>query len=239
MTQPASLAKHSPARRRMGAGGEDWLLVCLQDPFDAVGDSSVMVHSWVAAVDRDPSHQWRLEAVLELNAPRVFTGWATHSDFTLDLSVQATAAPAAGTWGGTVRTASGSGKCRVIVTRDPSNKVRFSLATGARHAAEQAMCPPDSGRFLNADVAFELNGPCGLNAAAVAVISNRCWSRLIAGSSAATVGLAFDGKWRTKLDDSDGDSCALGAWSFGVMTRTDYDAWCLAHGKAAYILGAG
>ena len=74
----------------------DELLVCLQDPFDAVGDSSTIVRAMVPAADHDAAHLWQLEAVLEMNAPRVFAGWATRGGFTLDLSVHATAAPACG-----------------------------------------------------------------------------------------------------------------------------------------------
>lgn len=216
---------------------EDWLLVCLQDPFDAVGDSSALAHTLVPTAAGNAAHQWMLEAVLELNPPRFFAGWATRGSFTLDLSVHATAAPAAGSWGGVVRATSGSGNCCVMVMRDSNNKVHCSLASGARHAAEQAMPAPVAGHFLNADIAFELNGSAGLSAGAVAVISNCNWSRLIAGSAATTQGMAFDGKWRQKLADGDGDSTVLGAWAFAVVTKGDYEALCLNHGWLPYILG--
>lgn len=208
----------------------DLLLVCLQDPFAAVGDSSTIVQAAVPAATSTATHLWQLEAVLEMNPPRCFAGWATRGSFTLDLSVHATASPAAGTWGGTVSTTSGGGNCRVMVLRDSSDKVRVSLATGCRHAAEKSLPAPDTARFLNADVAFELNGPSGLSAAAVAVISSKSWSRLIAGSSCATTGLAFDGKWRSKLDVADGDATAQGAWAFMVMTKDAYEALCSTHG---------
>jgi hypothetical protein len=214
------------------------LLVCLQHPFEATGDSSTLVQAAVPAADLNASHLWQLETVMEMNTPRFFEGWATRTSFTLDLSVHATACPAAGAWSNPTRTSSASGTCRVIVLRDSNNKVRFSLATGARHATEQTLPAPDSHRFLNADVAFELNGAAGLNAGAVAVISTKNWSRLIAGSSATTLGLAFDGKWRQKLDVGDGDATALGAWAFGVLTQTDYEALCRNHGWTAYILDA-
>jgi hypothetical protein len=214
----------------------DLLLVCLQDPFDAVGDSSTIVRSTVPTADGNSAHLWQLEAVMELNTPRFFEGWATRGSFTLDLSVNASAFPATGTWGGAVHTTSGSRNCRVMVLRDSNNKVRFSLATGTRHAPEKSMPAPDPHRFLNADIAFELNGSSGLSAAAVAVISNRSWSRLIAASSAATKGLAFDGKWRQKLDAADGASTVLGAWAFAVMTPQAYEALCLNHRRAPYIL---
>lgn len=215
----------------------DLLLVCLQDPFDAVGDSSTIVRSSVPTADGNTAHSWQLEAVLEMNPPRCFEGWATRGSFTLDLSVHATASPATGTWGGTVLTLSGSGNCRVIVMRDSNNKVRFSLATGTRHAAEMSMPMPDDARFLNADIAFELNGTSGLSAGAVAVISSRNWSRLIAGSTVAARGLAFDGKWRQNLDASDGDAIAAGAWAFLVMTPEAYRALCANHGWTPYIAG--
>ena len=228
----APLAAPHPA----ATPAEDLLLVCLQDPFAAVGDSSSIVRVTVPTANGNAAQQWMLEAVMEMNTPRFFEGWATRGSFTLDLSVHAAAMPAAGTWGGTVRTTSGSGNCRVMVMRD-SNKVRCSLASGARHAAEQAMPSPAAGRFLNADIAFELNGTSGLSAGAVAVVSNHNWSRLIAGSSAATQGLAFDGKWRQKLDLGDADSVVLGAWSFVVLAMGDYEALCRNHGWMPYILG--
>jgi len=215
------------------------LLVCLQDPFEAVGDSSIIVHSQVPTADDDSAHLWQLEAVLEMNAPRVFAGWATRDYFTLDLSVNAAASPAAGAWGGSVRTTSGCGNCRIMVMPDSNNKVRFSLATATHHATEKSMPLPEQFRFLNADIAFELNGPSGLSAGAVAVISNINWARLIAGSSVATTGLAFDSKWRQKLSPTDGESSALGAWSFAVMTQPAYSTLCANHGWAPYIIGAG
>lgn len=236
--QPWRVAGVATTSRAEASPAEDLLLVCLQDPFDAVGDSSAIVRSTVPTAVGNVSHQWLLEAVLELNPPRFFAGWATRGCFTLDLSVHAAASPAAGTWGGVVRATSGSGNCRVMVMRDSNNKVRCSLASGARHAAEQALPAPDAGRFLNADIAFELNGTAGLSVGAVAVISNRNWSRLIAGSTAATQGMAFDGKWRQKLDAGDGDSAVLGAWAFGVLAKGDYEALCLNHGWVPYILGA-
>ena len=214
----------------------DLLLVCLQHPFDAVGDSSTIIRSAVATADGNSVHLWQLEAALVMNPPRCFAGWATRGGFTLDLSVNATASPASGTWGGTVHTSSGTGNCRVLVLRDSNEKVRFSLASGTRHAPEQPMPSPDSHRYLNADIAFELNGPAGLSAAAVAVISNNNWSHLIAGSAVTSKGLAFDGKWRLKLDPADGDATALGAWAFAVMSPPAYTALCINHGWAPYIL---
>lgn len=221
----------------LASAAADLLLVCLQDPFDAVGDSSTLVHAAVPTADGSAAHHWNLEAVMEMNPPRVFAGWATRGSFTLDLSVHATASPMTGTWGGTVRTTSASGACRVLVMRDSNNKVRFSLTTGARHAVEKPMPPPDDRRFLNADIAFETNGASGLTAGAVAVISHKNWSRLMAGSTAATRGLAFDGKWRHNLDAADGDAVVPGAWAFAVMTKDAYEALCVNHGWVPYLLG--
>ncbi len=218
------------------AAGPDMLLVCLQDPFDAVGDSSTLVRAVVPAGDGNPAHQWTLEAVLELNPPRCFEGWATRGSFTLDLSVSASALPAAGTWGGSVSTLSGSGICRVSVLRDADNKLFFSLACDARHAPEKAMPAPDAERFLNADIAFEANGKNGLSAGAVAAISNKSWSRLIAGSAAATVGLAFDGGWRRNLAAGDGDAHAPATWAFAMMTAEAYETLCVSRGWVPYIL---
>ncbi len=106
------------------------------------------------------------------------------------------------------------------------DKVKFSLAFGTKHAPEKAMPRPDSARRLNADIAFELNGSSGITASAVAVISDKAWSALIAGSTAATKGLAFDGKWRSNLGQKDGAAMASGSWAFSVMTRKDYSAFC-------------
>ncbi len=237
-TVAGTAATPPPAASRTAAPAPDLLLVCLQDPFDAVGDSSTIVRATVPTADGNATHLWQLEAVMELNTPRFFEGWATRASFTLDLSVHAAVSPAAGTWGGTVRTTSGSGNCRVIVMRDSNNKVRF-LARLRQPATppRKSMPLPDERRFLNADIAFELNGTSGLSAGAVAVVSNNNWSRLIAGSSAATLGLAFDGKWRKNLDAADGDASVIGAWAFAVMTQDAYEALCVNHGWAPYILG--
>lgn len=223
------------ASSRAAVPAADLLLVCLQDPFDAVGDSSSIVHSLVPAADGNLSHQWKLEAVMEMNPPRFFEGWATRSSFTLDLSVTAAVLPATGAWGGNVSTLSGSGNCRVMVMRDASNKVLFSLESDARHAPEKPMPAPDELRFLNADIAFEVNGKSGLSAGAVAVLSNKSWSRLIAGSTAAAKGLAFDGKWRQNLAAGDGDSSVPGTWAFAVLTPEVYQALCTNHGWEPYI----
>jgi len=214
----------------------DLLLVCVQDPFDAVGDSSTIVQARVMAADGNLSHQWNLECVMSMNPPRCFKSWATRTSFTLDFSVHASVSPAVGTWGGSMQTTSGSGKCRVIAMRGSNNKVRFSLIAGTQHASEMSMPSPDQQRYLNADIAFELNGPSGLNVGAVSVISNKNWSHLIAGSSVSTLGMAFDGKWRQKLDEVDGDSSCTGTWAFEVMTQKDYEDFCEDRGWAPYIL---
>lgn len=202
------------------------LLVCLQDPFVGIGSSSKIVDADIPASDHDSNHQWRLRAVLEMHPQRFFEGWATRGSFTLDLTVNGSVTESAGQWGGKASTLTSTGSCRVMVMRDADSKIRFSLASGAVHAVEARMPRPDTTRFLNADVGFELNGTNGLTAGAVAVISNKSWSRLIAGSTASTKGLAFDGKWRSNLDNADGDSTAQGTWAFGVMSRGDYAALC-------------
>lgn len=220
------------------AAQEELLLVCLQDPFDGIGASwSKIKDSLVPASDHDSSHQWRLRSVLEINPPRFFESWATTGGFTLDLSVKASVAESAGQWGGHVETFTSPSSCRVMIMRDTDNKVRMSLASGANQATEKRMPRPDTNRFLNADIGFEANGASGLTAGAVAVVSNKNWSRLIAGSVAATKGLAFDGKWRTNLEDGDGDSPAQGTWAFAVMTRTDYSALCRNKGWTEHIEG--
>jgi len=248
--QPAPARTPTPPRKMTGlaanplattsrpaAPAGDLLLVCLQDPFEAVGDSSTIVRTTVPTADGNSTHQWRLEAVMEMNPPRFFQSWATRGSFTLDLSVHATTCPATGTWGGTARTTSGSGNCQVVVNRDPNNKVRFSPDAGSRHAAEVPMPAPEPRRFLNADIAFELKGAAGLSAGAVAVVSNNNWSRLTAATGAATCGLAFDNKWRQHLDAADGDAGVPGAWAFAVLTREAYEALCLSHGWVPYVLG--
>jgi len=232
---PLALATDTPAPGPPPAA-PDLLLVCLQDPFKGVGDSSSIVHSAVPAADGNLAHQWMLESVLEMNPPRFFASWATRDSFVLDLSVSATALPVEGTWGGTVSTLSGSGNCRVRVMRDASNKVQFSLDTDARHAPEISMPRPDDQRFLNADIAFQANGKSGLSAGAVAVISSISWSHLIAGSSAATQGLAFDSKWNHNLSNGDGDSQAPGSWAFAVMTLDAYQDLCAKSGWVPYII---
>ncbi len=214
----------------------DLLLVCLQDPFAGVGNSCSIVRSTVPAADGTLTHQWLLEAALELNPPRVFASWATRGGFVLDLSVTATTLPVSGTWGGTATTLSGSGNCQVLVTRNGDGKLQFSLESGARHAPEMDMPAPAQQQFLNADVAFELNGKNALSAGAVAVISNVPWSRLIAGSSAATHGLAFDDKWRHNLAAGDGDALAVGSWAFAVMSPSDYQDLCTSRGWEPYVL---
>jgi hypothetical protein len=238
--QPAKVAAKSPTplttSSRAASPAPDLLLVCLQDPFDAVGDSSTIVRSEVPAADGNAAHSWTLEAVMEMNPPRFFEGWATRGHFTLDLSVNATVSPQAGTWSDTLRTTSGSGNCRVPITRDSNNKVRFPLASAVRHATEKPMPLLAKQRFLNADIAIELNGTSGLSAGAVAVVSSRNWTRLIAGTNAATQGLAFDGKWRNHLDENDGASTVPGAWAFAVMSRADYEKLCTQHEWTPYIL---
>jgi len=226
----------NPTPARAAPVPPDLLLVCLQDPFDAVGDSSTLVRAVVPAASGNPGHQWMLESVLEMHPPRCFRGWATRGSFTLDLSVTATALPATGTWGGTATTLSGSGNCRIIVMRDADDKVHFSLASDARHAPEMPMPVPDEQRFLNADIAFEANGKNGVSAGAVAVISSRNWSHLIVGSSAATAGMAFDGGWRRNLAVSDGDATVPGAWAFMVMTLELYEAHCASCGWVPYVV---
>lgn len=244
MELPPGMTREEPGVTGPGATadtpaspGSELLLVCLQDPFDGIGGaSSKIVNALVPASDHDPRHQWRLESMLEMNRPRFFESWATRGSFTLDVSVSASVVEAEGHWGGNARTASGSGNCRVMILRD-GNKVQFSLASGARHADEMAMPRPDPRRFLNADVGFAANGPNGLTAGAVAVISNRNWSRLIAGSSVATQGMALDGKWRNNLEAGDGDSTSQGNWAFAVMSKDDYSALCRSRGWAEYIEG--
>lgn len=224
------------ATRAEAPAAEDLLLVCVQDPFDAVGDSSTIVHSKVPAADGNLAHQWKLECVMSMNPPRCFKSWATRSSFTLDFSVHASVSPDGGTWGGRIETTSGSGKCRVIAIRGSNNKVRFSLVAGTQHAPELSMPSPDQQRYLNADIAFELNGTSGLNVGAVGVISNKHWSHLIAASNVPNVGMAFDGKWRQKLEDDDGDSSCTGVWAFEIMTREDYEDFCQDREWTPYIL---
>ncbi len=229
------------SRKKSGskvAPADEMLLVCLQDPFEGIGGSwSRIVDSSVPASDHVPQHLWKLEVALEIYRPRFFESWATRGSFTLDLLVNAKAYESEGTWGGKIETTSGSGNCRVMIMRDATNKVRFSLLSGCRHATEKSMPRPDSHRFLNADLGFAANGPGGLTAGATAVISTNNWSRLIAGSTAATEGLAFDGKWRSNLAQGDGDAVAQGSWAFAVMSRADYSSLCRNQGWAEHVDG--
>jgi hypothetical protein len=232
----AGLPSAAPQTRAMAATpADEMLLVCLQDPFDAVGSSSLITHVSAVASDGFSNHLWRLESVLEMNPPRFFESWATRGSFTLDLKVNGSVSAMAGTWGDHEQTSSGSGSCKVMVMRDLANKIQFSLASGARHATEKMMPKPETKRQLNADLGFEVNGAMGLTAGAVAVISQKNWSRLIAGSAAASKGLAFDGKWRANLEDGDCDAVAQGSWAFAVMSRAAYSALCLNHGWPEHV----
>ena len=80
-----------------------------------------------------------------------------------------------------------------------------------------------------------MNGLNGITVGATLVISRRNWSRLIAGSSAATQGLAFDGMWRENLEEGDGDAVAQGQWAFAIMNLAAYSALCRNRGWAEHI----
>jgi len=215
----------------------DFLLVCVADPFEAVGDSSNIVRVTVPTADATAAHLWTLEAVLDMNPPRSFKGWATHGDFTLDLSVNATVFPAnSGTWGGTACAASGIGNCHVVVSRGPNSKVRFSADSGTRHATEQSMPGPEDQRSFNADIAFAIDGTDMVLAGAVAVISTRNWEHLAAGTGAAESGMFFDNKWHHNLDPADGYASVPGRWIFEVMTTEQYEAFCDLNGWLPYVL---
>lgn len=215
----------------------DLLLVCVEDPFEAVGDSSNIVQVTVPTADGASAHLWVLEAVMEMNPPRTFKGWATRGGFTLDLSVNATVFPAnSGTWGGTESATSGSDNCRIVVSRGSNNKPQFSSDTGTRHATERSMPEPENQRFLNADIAFETAGTNQVKAGAVAVISNMNWEHLTAGSGAVETGMAFDNKWRKNLDPADGYALVPGRWTFEVMTNDEYQQFCDDHGWLPYVL---
>jgi len=224
----AAVEQESPA---------DLLLVCVEDPFEAVGDSSNIVRGTVSTTDGTSTHLWTLETVMEMNPPRTFKGWATRGVFTLDLSVNATVLPAnSGTWGATACSTSGSGNCRVVVSRGSNNKVRFSGESGTRRATEQSMPEPEGRRFLNADIAFAADDPGRVLAGAVAVISNMDWDHLTAGSGAVESGMFFDNKWRHNLDPADGYATVPGKWIFEVMTTEEYDGFCDRNGWLPYIL---
>ena len=192
------------------AKSEDLLLVCLQDPFDGIGSSAKIVEAYIPASDHDSNHQWRLRSVMEMHPPRFFESWATRGSFTLDLTVQGSASEAAGRWGGEAGTRTGAGTCRVMVMRDADHKIRVSLVSGTRHAAEVRMPRPDTQLIPECRRRIRIERKKRTTAGAVAVISNKGWSRLIAGSAVTTKGLAFDGKWRSNLEKGDGDATAQG-----------------------------
>ena len=228
-------AKNKPAANQESPA--DLLLVCVKDPFEAVGDSSNIVQVIMPTSDGSSAHLWVLEVVLEMNPPRTFRGWATRGGFILDLSVNATVFPAhSGTWGGTASSTSGIGNCHIAVSRGSNNQVRFSSASGTRHATERSMPAPEDQRFLNADIAFQTASPNQLTAGATAVISNNEWERLTAGSGAAESGLFFDNKWRHNLDPADGYASMPGKWTFAVMTMGDYEKFCAERGWLPYVL---
>lgn len=238
MSAKKSPAAPKPAHTdRSVSPAPEWLLVCLADPYEAVGDSSKIARVTVPMADGGSFHLWELEVVLEMHPPRTFQGWATRRGFTLDLSVQATVLPAtSGTWGGTVDTLSGIGNCRVTVARDADQRIRFSRAAGCHHATERAMPAPEERRFLNADIAFESHAAGSVTAGAAAAISNKNWFFLTAGTNAPDAGMAFDDKWRRHLDPADGSALVSGSWEFAVLTKDEYEAWCEAHARVPYIL---
>lgn len=231
-------AAFSVAGLAAAAPAQELLLVCIQDPFETAGSFSRISNVTVPSADGSSSHQWRLESVFEMNVPapsqRFFEGWATAGSFTIDVKMSASAVP--GAWSSTQRTATVAGSCRLLVMKDGDNKVKFSLSSGAVHAPEKTMPQPDQKRFLNGDLGFELNGTSAVSVAATAVISKKSWSNLIAGSTVSTKGLAFDGKWRANLEAGDGDSIAAGSWSFSVMTREAYQAFCDQQGFPGIII---
>lgn len=227
---PMVVREASQATRSLG---DDLLLVCLGDPFDGPGDHTHTAVEPVPAADGHPDHFWELEATLEANPPRFFRGWATRAAFTLDLKVSALAK--SGPWGGTCRTGTATGQCRLLIMRDGDKKVRFSVDQATRRAGQATMPRPETARFLNADVAVEKNGNSALSVAATAVISEEPWSLLVAGSNAPAVGLAFDGRWRRNLGDGDGASLAQGSFSFAVMTGQDHQALCAQMGWEAMV----
>ncbi len=235
--RPASLA-FSVASGSSTSSAQSLLLVCIQDPFETAGSVSRINRASIPSIDGNLAHQWQLESVMEMNVPapsqRFFEGWATAGSFTLDVKVNASAI--LGAWGSPAKTGTTPGSCRILIMRDGESKVKFSLASGAVHAPEKPMPRPDSDRFLNGDIGFELNGSSGISVAASVVVSKKPWSTLIAGSTVATKGLAFDGKWRANLEKGDGDVVAAGSWSFAVMTREAYQAFCNQQGFPGMII---
>ncbi|MES2659486.1 MAG: hypothetical protein V4689_12780 [Verrucomicrobiota bacterium] len=225
---PTVFVKTGSAAAKAGQA-EDMLLVCLQDPFEGIAaGSSKIFQSKIQVPDNNSDHQWRLETTMEMypKPERFFESWATRGSVTLDLRMVATVREDAGHWGGNVQTTTSPGQLRVLVMRGLDNKVKFSLLSGATQAHEKKVPRPDDKRFLNADIGFEVNGEGGITFAATSVISSCNGSRLIAGSQAATKGMAFDGKWRSNLDADDGDSLVSGSWAFSIMSRQAYGALC-------------
>ena len=215
----------------------EMLLVCVSDPFEAVGDSSKIAEVTVTTADGTSAHLWTLVAVMEMNPPRTFKGWATRGSFTLDLNVSVTIYPAnSGTWGGTDSATSGMGNCRVVISRGANNKSpEFSTDSAACRATERPLPEPEDQRYLNADISFEVNG-AKVSAGAVAVISNNDWDHLTAGSDAAQSGMAFDTKWHKNLDPADGYASVPGQWEFALMTNEDYEKFCDAHAWQPYVV---
>ena len=219
------------------AAAADLLLVCLDDPFEAVGDSSLIVRVTVPLANGSAGPLWVLETALEMNPPRTFRGWASRSGFTVDLKVNATVFPAdSGTWGGTADTTSGTGNCRVGIRPGPNNKVLFSAESGSSHATERPLPEPEERRFLNADMAFAADRDGNLTAGAAAVISNLAWDALTDGTEAAQTGLYFDHPWRHHLGITDGYAAVPAKWKFAVMTADDYSKLCDTRGWLPYIL---
>lgn len=237
--------KISPAAKAKAR--DELLLVCLQDPFTQ-GTWILHRDDIVPCDDGNSAHLWQLRAGFELIAPRMIEGQFSRVPVAMNLKGFASAGPANNAhWAPTARLETSTvPPLKLIVRVNNSGKVEISLASGAKHPEGKPLPFAGDQRAFNTDVAFATNGPSGFTAAATAVISTLPWPQLIAGSAAATKGLAFDTGWMRNLRKGsettdkkgktttivpDGATIAQDSWAFAAMTRAEYETWCVAENR--------
>jgi hypothetical protein len=244
---PVPLGKPAIATSGKSKSSADLLLVCLQDPFTQ-GTWILHRDDIVPCDDGNSAHLWQLRAGFELLAPRMLEGQFSRVPVAMNLKGLASAGPSNNAnWAPTVRLETSTAPpLKLIVRVNNSGKVEFSLASGAKHPEGKPLPFAGDRRAFNTDVAFATNGPSGFTAAATAVISTLPWAQLIAGSAAATKGLAFDTGWMRNLRKGsettdkkgktttivpDGATIAQDSWAFAAMTRAEYETWCASENR--------
>jgi hypothetical protein len=238
---------HLPSSPAKAKTGDELLLVCLQDPFTQ-GTWILHRDDVVPCDDGNSAHTWQLRAGFELLAPRMLEGQFSRVPVAMNLKGFASAGPANNAhWAPSVRLETSTvPPLKLIVRVNNSGKIEFSLASGAKHPEGKPLPFAGDRRDFNMDVAFATNGPSGFTAAATAVISTLPWAQLIAGSAAATKGLAFDTSWMRNLRKGsettdkkgktttvvpDGATIAQDSWAFAAMTPSEYESWCASENR--------